>query len=135
MRKIIGTLTLLILTGCVSTARLQSLRDEFNRTVPTCSTEAECSAKWDAAQLWVASYIPRRIATATNVLIQTYGSANTDTAATVMKQPSTTSGTYRLVITTYCGNIFACFPDSWQSALAFNRAIGSVPVPERKATP
>jgi len=45
---------------------------QFQNTIPTCSGEADCKAKWEAAQLWVVHNAGFKIQTATDVLIETY---------------------------------------------------------------
>jgi hypothetical protein len=133
---------LLVLAGCVSVAQRaqwQQQRDEaiaeFDRTIPTCSSQAECNAKWDAAQIWVARNLTMRIATATSVLIETYGPFSINTGGRVTKEPWGSPGTYRIGIFVYCGNaVGACAPRPVDAALDFNRHINSIIPPPASAS-
>lgn len=87
-------------------------------TMPFCDNEADCAAKWEAAQAWVATNCGMKIQTVTNVLIQTYGSDSTKLAATVIKEPKG-DGKYNIKASIYCGNIFGCIPNQWDALQGF----------------
>lgn len=128
MKRLLTVFAAVLIAGCAtgSSPQVNAKRQQFEATIPTCSGEADCSAKWDAAQLWVVKNSGYKIQTATNVLIETYGSvgSSTDLAVRVTKEPLG-GGAYKFVVYVYCGNIFGCFPDPWDTALAFNREIGA----------
>lgn len=126
---VVATLSVALLSGCatVSPAAMQQKRTEFEQTIPTCSEEKECNAKWEAAQLWVVHHAGFKIQTATNVLIETYNATggSPSIAVRVTKEPLG-GGKYKLVVFVTCDNIFGCVPDSWDAALDFNRTVGAV---------
>ncbi|MES1241775.1 MAG: SHOCT domain-containing protein [Acidobacteriota bacterium] len=103
---------------------------EFEETIPVCEGEADCKAKWEAAQLWIVHNSAFKLQTATDVLLETFSPGRSDArlAARVTKEPLG-GGRYRLLVSLWCNNIFGCVPDGWQAALAFNREIGAVAVP------
>lgn len=99
----------------------------YDQTIPVCSTEPECDAKWETAQLWVARNAGYKIQTATNVLIETYNSVGSSAAiqVRVLKEPAG-GGAYRLLVYVSCANLFGCVPDTWDAAIDFNRYVGAV---------
>lgn len=116
------------LAGCATSpaSDLRENRAEFERTIPTCDGEQDCNAKWEAAQLWVVHNAGFKIQTATNVLLETYNATggSTSIAARVTKEPLG-GGRYKIIVRTWCDNIFGCTPNTWDAALDFNRKIGA----------
>lgn len=117
-----------LLTACVTVppAVSEAKKAQYDASIPTCTGEADCKAKWEAAQLWVVHNAGWKIQTATDVLIETFNPPRGDTriAARVTKEPLG-QGRYKLLIFTWCGNMFTCSVDPWDAAIAFNRAVGA----------
>ena len=115
------------LIGCAARPDLHAKQAAFSATIPTCSGTDECTAKWEAAQLWVVRNAGWKIQTQSTVLIETYNAVNSSPriAVQVVKEPMG-GGKYRLIVKVWCDNIFGCQPDSWEAALNFNREIGAV---------
>jgi len=118
-----------LLSACATTATPE-LQAEVARTVPKCSTKAECDAKWDAAQVWVVQHAGFRLQTTTNVVIQTFGPStstgdSTRLAMQVLRE-QTSDGRWQIRALATCGNPFGCTPEIWPTLLQFNRAIGAV---------
>lgn len=116
------------LVGCA--AQQQALREnqtKFTQTIPVCTDEKDCTAKWEAAQLWIVKNAGYKLQTVTNVLLETYNPAGSSTnlAVRVIKEP-VGGGKYQLLVRTWCDNLFGCTPDSWAAALDFNQKIGAV---------
>lgn len=130
MIKIAVAIALLtsMLTGCASVpnAEQQARQAEIDKTIPTCANKDDCSAKWDAAQLWIVHHAAYKIQTATNVLIETFNPSNSDTglAARVTKEPMG-AGKYKILVSLWCDNIFGCIPDTYSSALDFNKTVSA----------
>lgn len=118
--------TVLALTGCAASPEQLALQAEYERTVPTCSNETQCRVMWEAAQIWVVNNAGYRIQTATDVIIETYGplGTSTDLAARITKEPIGQNN-YRFPIVLGCANLFGCFPNALQSAVAFNTAVSN----------
>ena len=112
--------------GCLSPQKV-ALQRQAGATRPVCDGAADCAAKWDAAQLWVAQHAGYGIQTATNVVIQTYTSVNssdTRLMATVTKEPIG-SGKYRIVAKLSCWNMSGCSTDPTQATVDFNNAVAA----------
>ena len=117
-----------LLTSCATTPSpaLQAKQAEFNQTIPVCTDEKDCKAKWEAAQIWIVRNSGYKIQTATDVLLQTYNPTGGDPKIGVqaVKEPLG-GGRYRIVVKVYCDNIFGCVPNSWDAAIDFNRVVGA----------
>lgn len=118
------------LVGCAAPASdpaLQAKRDEFKRTIPKCSSEKECTAMWEMAQLWIVKNAGYKLQTTTSVLLETYNSvdASTAMAARVTKEPLG-GGAYEFKANVWCANWLGCELDPLTALLDFNRTVGAV---------
>ena len=105
----------------------QAKLNEIQRTIPTCSGDKECNAKWETAQLWVVKNAGYKIQNATNVLIQTYNATGSrvDIAAQITKEPLG-GGRYQFIANIWCDNIFGCRPNRLDALMDFNRTLNAV---------
>lgn len=127
MKKFVfGVALAAILSGCASNPERQARIAHFHATTPVCSGQEQCDAMWEYAQVWVASNGRMKIQTATNVLIETYGSRpnSPDLAIRVLKEPQG-NGRYRIVFSGGCNNIFGCVPDAIETGIRFNEYINN----------
>lgn len=124
MGKLIVLVLSLGLAGCAGMQEKQSAnRALFEETIPVCNGEASCKMGWAVARNWVIQNCGMKIQNITDTYIETYGSNSTALACRVMGEPRG-PGSWAMVIRTTCGNIFGCVPDSWESAIRFNREVG-----------
>jgi hypothetical protein len=104
---------LLALTGCAGIKQVnlesQQALQRVSDTAPTCSTEKECTTKWDAAQYWVSSNAGYKIQTASSAVIETYNPTrrSREMAMKVLKEPLG-EGKYALKITAFCNSAIGC---------------------------
>ena len=107
MRLAATAAALALMAGCAQSPERQALMSEAQRTVPVCDGERDCTAKWEAAQLWVVRNAGFKIQTVTNVLIQTFNASNHSIylAATITKEPQG-GGRYRILSSFGCANMF-----------------------------
>lgn len=135
MRKLFVLGATLALAGCASMQEQQSAnRALFEQTIPVCSGEAQCKMGWAMARNWVIQNCGMKIQNITDTYIETYGSSTTALACRVMGEPRGPD-TWAMVIRTTCGNIFGCVPDSWDSAIRFNREVGMAIAQAHTETP
>ena len=115
------------LVGCGVSAEQQARMDQFQRTIPICNTDDQCNLMWQTAQAWVANNAAYQIQIATDTVIQTFNPTGSTTAigARVVKEPLG-SGSYRIVVSIYCDNLFGCMPDAWTAAQAFNNTVNRI---------
>lgn len=129
MKHLIVILLTSSLFGCASTPspEQEMKKSEYLNTIPICDIKLDCTAKWEAAQLWVAKNAGYKIQTATNVVIETFNPTRDDTylAAKITKEPIG-SGKYKIVATLWCNNMFGCNPNKWDASVNFNKFVNQV---------
>lgn len=93
---------------------------------PVCTGKAQCTAEWAEARTFILQNAAYKIQTYSSDFMQTYNSINEDTglAAQVNLQPMA-GGSYRVVASFSCANIFACVPNQWTTLDRFNRAVAA----------
>jgi len=125
MKRLIVLFVLtLLLPGCAEMmAKRQQNIDQFRQTIPSC-TEETCKARWNAAQAWIVKNCGMKLQIVTDTVIETYNPPKNSLtlAARVLKEPIG-NGEYKIIITTYCDNIFGCSPDALDAANDFNRYV------------
>ena len=122
----VGSAALLSSCAIAPTAATQAKQAELARTTPICVSDADCKAKWDAAQLWIAHNAGYKLQTVTDVLLETYNSVggSPDIAVQVTKEPIG-GGKYKIVVSVSCDNLFGCVPNQWDAALDFNKVVSA----------
>lgn len=123
------TLAAIALAGCATapSPEFDAKRAEIARTVPTCSSDRECAAKWEAAQLWIVKNAGYKLQLVTPVLLETYNATGSkvELAAQVTKEPLG-AGKYSLNIKVWCDNFLGCHPDTLDATLDFQRKVNAV---------
>lgn len=122
MRKIM--ILALLLAGCASPQERQAKQAEIDRTIPVCTGDADCRAKWERAQVWIAQNSNLRLQIATDVLLETYNSNDMSLAVRIVKEPLG-GGMYRILAAMSCMNIFACDTDPYDAIIDFNRQVSA----------
>ena len=51
-RAMLAAVAVLVLASCAVSPEIQAKMDEYARTIPTCSSDADCARKWDVARTW-----------------------------------------------------------------------------------
>ncbi len=100
----------------------QKIVSSIVEDVPVCDGEAQCTAMWEAAQLWVAKNAGYKIQILSNVLIETYSSTDMSLAARITKEP-VSSGKYKIVALVRCSNPFGCITKPDLAVADFNQRI------------
>ena len=111
------------IAGC-GLSRNPAKTQEFIKTVPVCYSERECEMKWSSARRWVIENARYKIQTMTPDFIETYNpsSGSPSLAVRVTKEPIA-SGGYRIIVKTWCDNVFGCGPDSQDAEQNFNNFV------------
>ncbi len=125
MAPVISFVLIILISGC-GTVQNQAKTQEFLRTIPVCYSDRECEMKWSAARTWVLKNSGWKIQTITPDFIETYNSigGSPALAVRVVKEPIQTGG-YKIIVKTWCDNMFGCVPDSQDSELHFNRYLNA----------
>lgn len=102
----------LLLQGCASTEELAARDQEaafYERSIPRCSTDKECQAKWSAARRWVLDHCDFKLEHVTDDFMETFNiqdSASTGVWCRVTKSPENDT-TYRIELENGANNWFA----------------------------
>jgi len=99
----------------------------FATEAPVCDGVEDCSAKWDAAQLFVVKNSDLKLQTATSVILETYSPrrSSTQIAMRVTKEPIG-GGRYKIVAEVFCVNIFGCREPSAKIIERFNAEVSNL---------
>lgn len=116
------SLAALSAAACATAPASPEKRMQAQQTTPSCEGEADCKAKWEAAQLWVVHNADFKVQLATDALIETYGGKGISVRVT--KEPLG-AGRYKIVVFVYCGNAFGCKFNPWDGAINFNHTVGA----------
>jgi len=127
-KPLIAALVLTLVSGCAESPEYLAKRARLlDETTPVCDGDADCNAKWNAAQHWVVNNAGFKIYKANNDLIDTYYGSQWDERLVfrVTKEPLG-DGKYKILASASCTNFFGCIPDRWKATLAFNKSIEAV---------
>ncbi|MBI4807483.1 MAG: hypothetical protein HY799_00820 [Nitrosomonadales bacterium] len=122
----------------------QSKLNLIRNSIPTCFSDKDCKAKWDAAQVWVIHNASFKMRTTTDVLIETHnlGGLYKPTredysliAVRVIKEPMG-AGKYAIKADVSCStdsinsdfkyDYYACEKDIFDATLDFNRSVSAI---------
>lgn len=133
------------LAGCAPSMPPLALAQKIQGSVPTCASEAECKAMWEAAQVRVANSTANPVEIVTPVLIATRKTDDEVLSIKVTKE-RVDSATYRIVFVGGCHEILGCLPPVGETNYKFNlyvrskgllsaRQVDSLFLVEAKSTP
>lgn len=126
--SLIAAITLsLIASSCAVSPEIQAKRDEFERTIPSCSSSSECTRKWEAARLWaqqnsdftIRSESDTRINANSNIISQSG-------VGVIVNRVENSSGGFQIIADLECFSAYAC-PDLWDLKINFNQTLNSTP--------
>ncbi len=125
----------LVLSACATTPSPHEvgLRQEISRTIPTCTSDNECSVKWTAARNWVLQNAGWKLQHIQPDFLETYNAINSspNIAVRVIKE-ALPGGKHRIVATVWCDNMFGCNPNKLDALLSFNNFVNASWQPSSK---
>lgn len=123
--------SLLVLTtgsfaACGSSASYEQRLAEFNRTIPSCSTTADCNRKWQAARQWVIENSDFQLRTDSDDRIDTLNSNSTRSGTSIqVDRVPLGNGSYRIVVDVECFAAYGC-PNELDKRLEFNQLLNNI---------
>lgn len=123
---VVSTLLFFGLSSCAVSPETQARMDEFQRTIPTCSSGADCSSKWTTARAWVAenSDFPIQGDSDTRIYA-TSNSLNTLSGiGVIVDRVAVSGGTYQILADMQCFSSYNC-PELWDRMVDFNRTVNN----------
>jgi hypothetical protein len=95
-----------LLTACGSTAHV-----EVPARPITCRAGPDCDVKWSRAVAWVANNSRWKIQTQTDLLVQTFNSADSSPSPSfTVSKTASGDGLYEISLNGGCANLFGCIP-------------------------
>lgn len=111
------------LSSCAVSPETQSKMDEFARTIPSCSSDAECSRKWAAARAWIVGNSDYPIQGDSDTRIYASNALNTMSGVgVIVDRVAISDGGYQIVADMECFSAYNC-PDLWDRMVDFNRTV------------
>ena len=126
-RFLLATILVSMLVSCAVNPEIQAKMDEFARTIPSCTSDADCNRKWALARSWteensdfnIRSESDTRINASSNIISQ-------DGIGVVVTKVTTGSGRYQIIADLECFSAYSC-PELWDLKVDFNRTVGGTP--------
>lgn len=115
-------LCLLALSACGVTPETQARIDEYNRTIPTCSTSIDCQTKWARARTWALENSDYPIYSESETRIRATSTLTTTSGVGVVVTREGSGNQWRFLVDVECFNAGGC-PNLWDARLDFNRAV------------
>lgn len=125
LNRILACFGTVSLTSCAALVQQIDLAvaQQLEATRPICAGEADCVAKWEAAQVWVSKNAGMKIQTVTTAIIETYNATDYSTGlAMQVTKESLGDGRYKIVAHAQCRS---CAEYPADAILRFNRDIAA----------
>ena len=121
----ISALLAIGLSSCAVSPETQAKMDEFARTIPSCSSDAECSRKWAAARAWVVENSDYAIQGDSDTRISASNPLNTISGiGVIVDRVPSSGGGFQIVADMQCFSAYNC-PDLWDRMVDFNRTVNN----------
>lgn len=111
-----------LMTACAVSPETQALIDQYESTIPSCTTQIDCETKWANARNWVRENSDFPIYTESATRIRATSTLTTSAGVGVVVTREGSGNQYRFLVDVECLNAFGC-PNVWQTKLDFNRAL------------
>ena len=98
--------------------------DEYNRTIPVCSSDSDCRSKWSAARAWVVENSDFGIRAEGDDRIMATSNIVSTSGLGVVVDRIEVGGGYQILVDLECFSAYGC-PDIWDSMLDFNRRVNA----------
>ncbi|PCJ24995.1 MAG: hypothetical protein COA96_08360 [SAR86 cluster bacterium] len=125
LRTIVTSALLLIgVSYCAVSPVTQAKMDEFARTIPSCSSDNDCSVKWAAARSWIeqSSDYPIQGDSDTRIYASNMIISHSGVGVVVNLVAANGSGNYQIVADMECFSANNC-PELWDKMVDFNRTV------------
>lgn len=112
------------LSACGVSAEMQAKIDEFDRTIPSCSSDADCNSKWTAARNWVEANSDFPIRGTMEDRINATSNIRSQSGVGVVVNRVASGSGYQLLVDAECFSAYGC-PNIMDLQLDFNRTINA----------
>ena len=112
------------LAACAVSPEIQARMDEYNRTIPVCSSDSDCRSKWSAARAWVVENSDFGIRAEGDDRIMATSNIVSTSGLGVVVDRVEVGGGYQILVDLECFSAYGC-PDIWDNMLDFNRRVNA----------
>ena len=120
---ILGALTA-VLAGCAVSPETRARQEEYARTIPTCDSDSECEAMWQAARSWAVANSDFPIFSESETRIRATSTLTTNAGMGVVVHRTPTDNGYEFTVEMECFTAYGC-GDVWEPMLDFNRVVAA----------
>ncbi|GJM13258.1 MAG: hypothetical protein DHS20C12_16610 [Pseudohongiella sp.] len=114
-----------LLVSCAASPETQAKMDEYARTIPICSSDAECQRKWSLAREWTVENSDfnirgegdTRIHASSNIISQ-------GGVGVVVTKVANGANEFQIVADLECFSAYGC-PDIWDLKIDFNQTLNN----------
>lgn len=117
-------LTALLVSSCAISPETQAKMDEYDRTIPSCSSESDCQPKWSAARAWVLQNSDFGIRGESAERIMATSNIISTSGLGVVVDRVSANGGYQITVDLECFSAYGC-PNIWDTKLDFNRTVNA----------
>jgi hypothetical protein len=120
---LLSTLAFLTLVSCAVSPETQAKMDEYERTIPSCTSDVDCNAKWALARAWTEQNSDFNIRGESDTRIQATSNIISQTGiGVVVNKIATSANSYQIVADLECFSAYSC-PELWDLRVDFNRTV------------
>ena len=121
--RVIATLGAALLASCAVSPQAQAKLDEYARTIPTCSSDAEYDHKWALARQWIVDNSTFAIRGESDMRINTNSNIISQSGVGVLvNKVANGSNGSQIIVEVECFSAYGC-PDLWDMQIDFNRTV------------
>jgi len=111
-----------LLTACAVSPETQAMIDEYERTIPSCSSQLDCETKWATARTWALQNSDFPIYTESATRIRASSNQNTASGVGIVITREGNGSNDRFLVDVECFIAYGC-SEIWESKLDFNRTL------------
>jgi|TARA_Y100000294_G_scaffold53957_1_gene50851 hypothetical protein len=115
----------LLLSTCTISPERQAKLDEFDNTIPRCSSDFDCGPKWLAARAWVIENSDFGIRAESDDRIMATSNIISNSGLGVVVDRVLAANGYQIVVDLECFSSYGC-PNILDSKIDFNRTLNAV---------
>jgi hypothetical protein len=119
----LSALAALLLVSCAVSPETQAKMDEYARTIPSCTSDAECDRKWALARTWTLQNSDFNIRGESDTLINANSNIISQSGiGVIITKAANEPGGFQIVADLECFTAFTC-PELWDLKVDFNQTV------------
>ena len=121
--RVMATLGAALLASCAVSPQTQAKVEEYARTIPMCSSDAECDREWALARQWTVENSAFAIRGESDTRINANSNIISQSGVGVLvNKIANGSNGSQIIVEVECFSAYGC-PDLWDMQIDFNRTV------------